>query len=106
MSTPIRTVSFTATASGVTPKQAQFAGVQGDHHATEVVFTLDESLVKDTYKYRFEYVDGAGGYDTTEFVTVADNQAKCTLPGNWTGAGSCGKIRLCIVVLSADGTEE
>lgn len=61
MSTPIRTVTFSATPSGVTPDQPQFAGVQGDHNATSVVFALDEALVNAAYQYRFEFVDGAGG---------------------------------------------
>lgn len=106
MSTPIRTVSFAATTSGVTPNQAQFAGVQGDHNATSVVFTLDEALVNEAYQYRFEFVDGAGGYDTTDFVTLAANQASCLLPGNWTSSGGTGTIRLCAVILGADNTEE
>ena len=106
MSTPIRTVSFAATTSGVTPDQAQFAGVQGDHNATSVVFTLDEALVNEAYQYRFEFVDGAGGYDSTDFVTLAANQASCLLPGNWTSSGGTGTIRLCAVILGADNTEE
>lgn len=106
MSTPIRTVTFSATLSGVTPDQPQFAGVQGDHNATSVVFALDEALVNAAYQYRFEFVDGAGGYDTTDFVTLSNNQASCLLPGNWTGAGSTGTIRLCAVILGADNTEE
>ena len=106
MSTPIRTVTFSATPSGVTPDQPQFAGVQGDHNATSVVFALDEALVNAAYQYRFEFVDGAGGYDTTDFVVLENSQASCLLPGNWTGAGSTGTIRLCAVILGADNTEE
>ena len=106
MSTPIRTVTFSATPSGVTPDQPQFAGVQGDHNATSVVFALDEALVNAAYQYRFEFVDGAGGYDTTDFVALENSQASCLLPGNWTGAGSTGTIRLCAVILGADNTEE
>ena len=106
MSTPIRTVTFSATPSGVTPDQPQFAGVQGDHNATSVVFALDEALVNAAYQCRFEFVDGAGGYDTTDFVALENSQASCLLPGNWTGAGSTGTIRLCAVILGADNTEE
>ncbi len=80
--------------------------MQGDHNATSVVFALDEALVNAAYQYRFEFVDGAGGYDTTDFVVLENSQASCLLPGNWTGAGSTGTIRLCAVILGADNTEE
>lgn len=43
MITPIRTITFTAGAAGVTPDQPQFAGVQGEHNATKVVFSLDDA---------------------------------------------------------------
>lgn len=106
MITPIRTITFTAGAAGVTPDQPQFAGVQGEHNATKVVFSLDDALVKEEYKYRFEYVDVAGQFDTTEFVEVSGGQADCLLPEGWTRMGGTGVIRLCAVVLAEDGTEE
>lgn len=106
MATPIRTITFAAGAAGVTPDQPQFAGVQGEHNATRVVFSLDNVLVKPEYKYRFEYVDVTGQFDTTEFVEVADNQTGCLLPENWTRMGGTGEIRLSAVVLAEDGTEE
>ncbi len=106
MSDVIRNVVFTADADGVTPTQAQFAGVQGEHNATEVAFTLDSALQDPAYRYRFEYVDGAGGYDSTDFVDLDNQQAKVRLPQNWTSSGGTGTIRLCAVILDSENQEE
>lgn len=106
MSEPVRTITFTASASGVTPSYPQAAGVQGDHNATKVVFQLDSSIIKSTYKYRFEYVDGGGGWDTTDYITPVDNSLSILLPEAWTAAGGCGTIRLQVSELGADNVEE
>lgn len=56
----IRTITFSATANGVTPAQ-QYAGVAGEHNATNVVINLSDDLVAalgaEGTVYRFEIVE-------------------------------------------------
>lgn len=104
----IRTVTFNATSSGITPTTPQAAGVVGEHCATEVVINLSQDLVSTSWKYRFEYVDGANQFDTTDNFTLLSGQAwaKTFIPSGWTTSGGIGTIRLVISQLSQDGTEE
>ena len=104
--TAIRTIEYTASPSGVKPIAPQDAGVRGEHKATNVVFNLDASLVKPEYKYRFEYVDGFSGFDTTEFVQPVGSTVSILLPVEWTAGGGCGTLRLCIVALDSQSDEE
>lgn len=104
--TAIRTIEYTASPSGVKPIAPQDAGVRGEHKATNVVFNLDASLIKPEYKYRFEYVDGFSGFDTTEFVQPVGSTVSILLPVEWTAGGGCGTLRLCIVALDSQSDEE
>lgn len=104
--TAIRTIEYTASPSGVKPIAPQDAGVRGEHKATNVVFNLDASLIKPEYKYRFEYVDGFSGFDTTEFVQPVGSTVSILLPVEWTAGGGCGTLRLCIVALDSQSNEE
>lgn len=104
--TAIRTIEYTASPSGVKPIAPQDAGVRGEHKATNVVFNLDASLIKPEYKYRFEYVDGFSGFDTTEFVQPVGSTVSVLLPVEWTAGGGCGTLRLCIVALDSQSNEE
>lgn len=104
--TAIRTIEYTASPSGVKPIAPQDAGVRGEHKATNVVFNLDTSLIKPEYKYRFEYVDGFSGFDTTEFVQPVGSTVSILLPVEWTAGGGCGTLRLCIVALDSQSNEE
>ena len=107
MTEPIRTITFSATKDGVTPTTIQDAGVQGEHNATKVVFELDAALVQPEYKYRFEFVDGAGGWDTTDYIEPDDNNMVSVLmPQSWTAVGAQCLIRLQISVLGTDNVEE
>ena len=104
--TAVRTIEYTASPSGVKPIAPQDAGVRGEHKATNVVFNLDASLIKPEYKYRFEYVDGFSGFDTTEFVQPVGSTVSILLPVEWTAGGGCGTLRLCIVALDSQSNEE
>ncbi len=106
MSEPVRTITFTATLDGVAPTDRQDAGIQGEHNATQVVFALDAALIRPEYLYRFEYVDGGGGWDTTDHIALTENRLSVLLPAAWTAAGGCGTIRLQICQLDADSQEE
>ncbi len=106
MREPVRTITFTATLDGVAPTDRQDAGIQGEHNATQVVFALDAALIRPEYLYRFEYVDGGGGWDTTDHIELTENRLSVLLPAAWTAAGGCGTIRLQICQLDADSQEE
>ena len=102
----VRTITFAATSKGVTPTGPQEAGVQGDHNATVVVWQLDETLINEAYRYRCEYVDGSGGWDTTPYLALeSGNTISVPLPRAWTAAGGCAVIRLCVSEFT-EGKEE
>lgn len=106
MSGYVRTITFAATSKGVTPTGPQEAGVQGDHNATVVVWQLDETLLNEAYRYRCEYVDGSGGWDTTPYLALeSGNTISVPLPRAWTAAGGCAVIRLCVSEFT-EGKEE
>ena len=106
MSGYVRTITFAATSKGVTPTGPQEAGVQGDHNATVVVWQLDETLLNEAYRYRCEYVDGSGGWDTTPYLALeSGNTISVPLPRAWTAAGGCAVIRLCVSEFT-EGREE
>ena len=106
MSGYVRTITFAATSKGVTPTGPQEAGVQGDHNATVVVWQLDETLINAAYRYRCEYVDGSGGWDTTPYLALeSGNTISVPLPRAWTAAGGCAVIRLCVSEFT-EGREE
>lgn len=106
MQEPIRTLRVQADANGVRPSNPQYAGVQGEHNATRVIFALDEALLRAEYRYRFEFVDSMGGLDAGGEATPVGGELSCLLPEPWTRAGGCGTLRLCAVAAGADGQEE
>ena len=106
MQEPIRTLRVEADASGVRPSTPQYAGVQGEHNATQVIFALDAALLREEYRYRFEFVDSLGGLDVGEEAAPAEGELSCLLPEPWTRAGGCGTLRLCAIATGTDGQEE
>lgn len=106
MSEPVRSIIFFADENGISPPEPQFAGVQGEHNATEVKFQLSSALTSPEYLYRIEFSDAAGEYDSTDFIPISGSFVNYLLPENWTKAGGVGVIHLCAVVLDANGREE
>ncbi|MCI8554040.1 MAG: hypothetical protein HFJ80_03745, partial [Clostridiales bacterium] len=108
----VSTIFFTAGPVEVEPAGPQYAGVQGDHQATRVVFILDEALYAAQYSYRLEYVDGMGGYDTTDYLKPvaqegqAGVQVEYWLPDTWTRSGGAGEIRLVVALLDSLNNEQ
>lgn len=90
----MRNIAYTVTQTGMTPTDPQFAGVAGEHHATAVTFTLPLAWLQEAYRVRCEFVDGAGAFDTTEFLTVTGGAVTVPLPLSWTAAGGLAEIRL------------
>ena len=80
MSEPVRSIIFFADENGVSPSEPQFAGVQGEHNATEVKFQLSSALTSPEYLYRIEFSDAAGEYDSTDFIPISGSFVNYQLP--------------------------
>lgn len=102
----LRSILFHADLNGVTPEAVQFAGVQGDHCATEIVFELENPLISPDYLYRAEIVDSVSNYDTTDLLTPAAGKISLPLIRAWTGTEGTCEVRLVVSRLSEDLTEE
>ncbi len=79
-----RTVQFTAMADGgVTPAIPVFGGVKGEHNATELAVTLDDSLYEQGDFVRLSFTTGDGtvlSSDLIEDITVTDGMASFRYP--------------------------
>ncbi len=98
MLTAARTVTFTVTADSMEPATPQWAGVQGEHQATAVVFNLPTAWVEKGCRFCAEWVDGMQAFYTGDWLTVTDNTVSLLLPKAWTAAGGIGEIRLAAVL--------
>ncbi len=101
MLTAARVVTFTVTANGVDPATPQWAGVQGEHHATEVVFKLPAAWTGLGYRFRVEWVDGMQSTFVSDWLSVVDNTVSILLPQAWTAAGGIGEMRLAAILEGA-----
>ena len=106
MSEPIRTVTYQVTPDGITPAAPQPAGVQGEHRATQITFQLDAQLQQSGYRYRAEFTDSAGDFDTTAFLPLEGGSVTVEMPRGWTRHAGVGEVRLCIAQLDDQGGEE
>ena len=96
-----RTVALTVAADGeITPAAPQYAGIQGEHNACEVVFTLPQEWITAAYHYRAEYVGGDGSGGVTGVLTAKDGKVSVSLPYAWTRAGAAAVMRLVAYVLT------
>ena len=74
----IRTIQYTVTNDEITPKTEQQAGLQGETDVTDVVFTVSNDLytaitaLSGTTLYRIQATDGAGGFHSSELLTLND----------------------------------
>lgn len=74
----IRTIQYTVTNDEITPKTEQQAGLQGETNVTDVVFTVSNDLytaitaLSGTTLYRIQATDGAGGFHSSELLTLND----------------------------------
>lgn len=96
MITSVRSVTFTVDADGISPSTPQWAGVQGEHQATLVVFLIPDTWQQRLYQYRVEYVDGMQSFFTSGVLQSADSAVQFLLPSAWTAAGGTGEIRLAV----------
>lgn len=110
----LRTIEYTVTSTGITPCTEQDGGVQGEHHITDVVFSLSSELQAKlsaqetagyTIAYRLDGRDGAGGYYASELLTPVEGSLTFPLPRALTGAGGVVLLNLVIAAVSEDGDE-
>lgn len=90
----MRTVSFAVREGLIDPIGPQYAGVQGEHEETTVKFAVPADWIAAGYAVRAEWVDGEGGFDTTDFLALNDGEAVLPLPIAWTAAGGLAELRL------------
>ena len=75
----IRTLKWTVGENmEVSPTSIQKAGVQGDHLATCVEFTVPESL-QNGYVLYIQFVSSTGAYDKSDELTVAEGKVSFLL---------------------------
>lgn len=94
------------TPEGITPSGPLAAGVQGDHNATRITFSLSDSLVHERFRYRLEYEDGTGFCDSTDFMELSGTSLFCFLPLAWTQGGGIGLLRLVVSLPGQNGDEQ
>ncbi len=107
----IREIKYTVTADGIDPAAQQPGGIQGDHNATKLVFTLEqdfyESIINEadgkTVIYRFEGFDCLGKMTAGEPFPLVQTM---TYPlENWlTKEGGTIKVHLVLSVMEGDNT--
>lgn len=102
----MQTILFTVTEQDISPAGPVYAGVQGDHRAVKVEFLLPASWLTKPYKVRIEYVDGAGGFDSTTFLTPENGRVSVWLPESWTAPGGMAEIRVAAALLGEVGQPE
>ena len=102
-----KVIQFTVSADGeISPKVEQAAGVQGSHNVTKVEFDvsgLSYTFTNDNIKVRIHMIDGAGGFESTGFLTVEENKVCTLLRRRFTNAGGVAKVYLVVTKITYDG---
>jgi hypothetical protein len=104
----IRTVNFSVGVDSIVPQTKQYAGIQGDHCSTNLVFTLDDDLISQDYIYRVEMVDSMNKYKTTEtlMVDLENRVLEVPLTRWWTQSVGLCEVRLVVSKLDFEYNEE
>ena len=100
----IRTIQYTVTKDEITPKTEQQAGLQGETNVTDVVFTVSNDLytaitaLSGTTLYRIQATDGAGGFHSSEILTLndADHTVTFSITDELSNAGGICYLHLII----------
>ncbi len=102
----VRSIHFTVDGESISPASPQWAGIQGEHQATLVSFSVPSEWSAYTYQYRIEYIDGMQGFHTSELLSSNNNKVEHLLPSSWTAAGGVGEIRLVAYYEGKNATEQ
>lgn len=106
-----KTIIFTVDRDSISPRTEQKAGVQGNHNITEVRFEGDSVLSNamensKNYKVRMQFIDGAGGFYSSGFLTVYSDETDdrlfvtCPIPNNVTNAGGLAYVYLVVTEIA------
>lgn len=99
----IRTITWTVDETlQISPKAQQYAGVQGENNATEVVFSLP-AMLQEGYTLYLEFIGNYGAYDKTETLVAEGGAVRFPLPKAWTQEGGNATIRL-VAIREDDAT--
>lgn len=109
-----KTILFTVDGDNISPRTEQKAGVQGNHNITEVRFEGDSVLSgamenSENYKVRMQFIDGAGGFYSSGFLTVYSDETDgrlfvtCPIPNNVTNAGGLAYVYLVVTEIAYEG---
>lgn len=113
----LKTIEYTVSASGLSPKVRQDGGVQGDHKVTNLVFTLDSYLMEalreraealtDTggLYYRFDEYNGEGNFISTVPQELTSEVIVFPLEEWITRYGGIIKVVLVITVGDSESTQ-
>ena len=107
----MRSIKYIITSTDITPKIEKYGGVQGDHNTTKLVFDVtDVYSSSDTQKrFRIEFIDGSGIYNTSGHLTVYVEEEKYyvsfLLGKEITVNGGSVQFNLLMVSLDDENTE-
>lgn len=112
-----RTINYSVTATDISPKTVQNAGIQGESNVTNVIFTLSNDLVtaltaeagdRYTIGYRVDATMGGGIYHPSELLVInsLNNTVTYTLPNEITYFYGVCKLHLIISLLNSENIEE
>lgn len=110
----VRKIEYTVSESGIAPAVTQFGGVQGEHRATELLFSIDsalwaklEGLVTNEggkLIYRFDGYDGEGGVHRSDTASLVES-ASYLLEEQLTRYGGTVRVVLVVSLVKSDTTE-
>lgn len=109
----INTISYTVSKSGINPATKQYGGVQGDHNASAVVFTIDNDLWNELQSkvvgeellvYRLSFMNGAKEVESSAKQRLVSSVITVDVEEFVTRHGGEGEISLVISLVSL-GTE-
>lgn len=109
----IRTIKYDVSANSISPSSVQRCGVQGDHNATMLQFTLDTKLKKaleeysdQKLQYRFDGYDGAGtmvSYGPYDLDLSDDSESvQLDFPLNSQLTCGGGRVTVYLVITASD----
>lgn len=100
------TVNFTVKADGsVSPITPQPGGVVGEDNSVSVCFDVSAISIGSSDLVRIDFANGAGGFFSSEHLSVADSKVTYLLPYEVTTAGGTAQLHLVVTTFN-DSDEE
>ena len=91
-----RTIEYKVNIDGISPKEEQFGGMQGDHNVTSLYFEIQPSIFDNFAGHiTIQITDGAGGYHEYEILPEQQGEVSFLIPKAVTNAG--GIANCCLV---------